>query len=116
LLDAGSWPCRKRRVKTGPDGIFGSLLGGQGFGNTASDFSSAPGGALFGGLLNKLGSMAPAAAGGWVVPAFGSGGNQSGLHQKEMILPSHLSEFVQNVAANAQAPAAPTPSTCDLRA
>lgn len=53
----------------------------------------------FGGLLGKLASMLPAAAGGWVVPHFAQGGILSVLHQREMVLPPHLSDGLQSAIA-----------------
>jgi hypothetical protein len=69
---------------------------GTGIGNTATDFSSAFGGAAFGGsLLGRMASMLPAAAGGWLVPHFAQGGILSILHPREMVLPAHLSDGLQ---------------------
>jgi hypothetical protein len=92
----------------------GLLSGGAGFGNTASDFSSATGGAIFGGLFSALlspfkllggllgfegGGLVPSAAGGWVVPHFDNGGILSVLHQNEMVLPANISGGLQNMIA-----------------
>lgn len=57
-----------------------------------------------GGLLSIFGlsggGVIPSAAGGMIVPRFQGGGILSMLHMNEMVLPSHISQFVQNAAAN----------------
>jgi hypothetical protein len=95
-------------------GAIGSILGtGSGaaadasFAGAIGAGTGAIGGGGTGGVVGSLLPMlqaAPAltaAAGGWVVPSFASGGILSVLHQNEMVLPSHLSQFVQDSAANA---------------
>jgi hypothetical protein len=77
-------------------GLFGGI--GTSIGNTATDFSSAAGGALgFGGLLGKMASALPGASGGWVVPAFDNGGILSVLHRNEMVLPANISQGLQSM-------------------
>lgn len=65
-----------------------------------------------GGLLSIFGlsngGVIPSAAGGMIVPRFQGGGILSMLHMNEMVLPSHISQFVQNAAANGNASANPT--------
>jgi hypothetical protein len=53
------------------------------------------------------GGIVPSAARGWVVPSFADGGVLSALHQREMVLPAHISDFVQAAAANYAGGAAP---------
>lgn len=50
-------------------------------------------------LLSKLTSMLPVATGGWVVPHFAQGGIVSILHQREMVLPAHISDGLQSMIA-----------------
>jgi hypothetical protein len=51
------------------------------------------------GFSYAQGGIVPSAKGGWVVPSFGDGGILSVLHRNEMVLPSHISQFVQDAAA-----------------
>jgi hypothetical protein len=66
-------------------GLFG---GGAGFANISAGF-----------LGLAKGGIVPAAAGGWVVPHFQAGGILSVLHQREMVLPAHLSDGLQSMIA-----------------
>lgn len=68
----------------------------------------APGaglGTLLGTALSKAlpifdkGGIVPSAAGGWVVPALGSGGTLAMLHSQEMVLPAGISQGLQNLVA-----------------
>ena len=61
-------------------------------------FSAGFGGAAPLAWIEKGGIM-PSAAGGWVVPSFAEGGVLSMLHRNEMVLPSHISQFVQDAAS-----------------
>jgi hypothetical protein len=90
-------------------GLFGSLLGSFG-GETATiraegaDFAGSAGSGLLGWLGSLFSSAGPAAAiafaeRGWVVPSFQCGSILSMLHRNEMVLPAHISEWVQNAAA-----------------
>lgn len=83
-----------------PFGSFGfqSLIGNAGGGSVAA---GADAGGLFGGsgILSALASAAPAAAGGWVVPSFASGGILSIVHGGEMVLPKNISEGLQSAIA-----------------
>jgi hypothetical protein len=45
------------------------------------------------------GGIVPSAAGGWVVPAMGSGGTLAMLHSQEMVLPANISQGLQNMIA-----------------
>jgi hypothetical protein len=100
----------------GPSGIAGALgLAGS----SAGLLSAAFGGGGFlpwlGGLARGLlpaapalawiekGGIVPSAAQGWVVPSFQEGGILSMLHKNEMVLPAHISNWVQNAAAGGQA-------------
>ena len=64
-------------------GLFG---GGAGFANISAGF-----------LGLAKGGIVPTAAGGWVVPHFQAGGILSVLHQREMVLPPHISEGLQGM-------------------
>jgi hypothetical protein len=81
-------------------GLLGGALGTS-IGNTTADFSSAAGGALgFGvGLLGKLASMLPFAAGGWDIPHFAAGGILSVVHGGEMVLPRNISDGLRGAIA-----------------
>ena len=48
--------------------------------------------------LDRKGRHRASAARGWVVPSFAEGGVLSMLHRNEMVLPSHISQFVQDAA------------------
>lgn len=45
------------------------------------------------------GGIVPSAAGGWALPSF-AGAKPAMLHSKEMVLPQHLSEGIQNAIGN----------------
>src|SRR5215469_10910341 len=62
------------------------------------------GGGLLGLFGLQHGGIIPSAAGGMIVPRFQGGGILSMLHMNEMVLPSHISTMVQNMAANGNAP------------
>jgi hypothetical protein len=47
--------------------------------------------------FTEKGGIMPSAAGGWVVPHFADGGILSVLHQREMVLPAHISEGLQSM-------------------
>lgn len=53
----------------------------------------------FGGLLGKLASMLPAAAGGWDIPQFAGGGIVSMLHSGEMVLPRDIADPLRGAIA-----------------
>jgi hypothetical protein len=61
-------------------------------------------GSMFSGLFAFLGfargGIVPSARGGWVVPHFANGGVLSVLHQREMVLPAHISDGLQAMIAN----------------
>ena len=78
-----------------------SMWGGGGADAVAAGMAGTAGAGGITSMLPMLASAAASAAGGWVVPAFDNGGILSVLHQNEMVLPSYLSTFVQNAAANA---------------
>jgi hypothetical protein len=68
----------------------------------------APGagiGTVLGTALSKAlpifdkGGIVPSAAGGWVVPALGSGGTLAMLHSQEMVLPAGISQGLQSMIA-----------------
>jgi hypothetical protein len=110
-------------------GLLGSSLGSGGAAQQAADVAAMWGGggaaevlagmggaaAGSGGLFSAIGSMfssllgflgfarggiVPAASGGWVVPHFRGGGILSVLHQREMVLPAHISDGLQAMIAN----------------
>ena len=45
------------------------------------------------------GGVVPSAAGGWTVPSMAGGGILSMLHEKEMVLPSDISQGLQSMIA-----------------
>jgi hypothetical protein len=97
-------------------GLLAGLIGsGTGFGNTANDFSSAAGGAMFSGLFGAIlspfkllgglfgfarGGIVPSAQGGWSVPTLGPGGMLAQVHSQEMVLPADISRGLQGMIAN----------------
>jgi hypothetical protein len=76
-------------------GLIGGSLGGIGAWFSSLFSSGAPAALAW---IEKGGIM-PSAAGGWVVPHFQGGGILSMLHRNEMVLPAHISQFVQDAAA-----------------
>jgi hypothetical protein len=81
---------------------FGSAISSAGIfpaiGSWISGLFSGGGGlAAFLGM--EHGGIVPAAAQGWVVPHFQSGGILGVLHQREMVLPSHISDGLQSMIA-----------------
>lgn len=77
----------------GSAGLLGGSLGGVG-----SWISGLFGAAAPLAWIEK-GGIVPSAARGWVVPSFAEGGILSMLHKNEMVLPAHISQFVQDAAA-----------------
>jgi hypothetical protein len=67
-------------------GWLGSLFGGS---------SALPSAAAL--LAFAKGGIVPSAAGGWAVPALGSGGTLARLHSNEMVLPANISQGLQDM-------------------
>jgi hypothetical protein len=98
-----------------------AMWGGGGEAEVLAGMGGAAGGSgLFGGLFSSFGSffsnllaferggIVPSAAGGWTVPQLGPNGTLARLHSREMVLPAHLSEGLQNMIDNGGAGAAHT--------
>lgn len=68
-------------------GSSGGLLAGGG--------AAAGAGAAL--ALFSRGGIVPSAAGGWQLPSF-AGGQPAILHSREMVLPAHIADWVQNAA------------------
>ncbi len=99
-------------VASGASAIGGLFATGGGLDTLTGAFASASaagasaGGGL-GAVLPFLGTLfsfferggIASARGGWTVPSFASGGVLSMLHSNEMVLPAHISQFVQDAAA-----------------
>jgi hypothetical protein len=96
------------------------MWGGGGEADVLAGMGGAGGSGLFGGLLGSIGSIfssllaferggiVPSAAGGWTVPQLGPNGTLAQLHSREMVLPAHLSEGLQNMIDNGGAGAGHT--------
>lgn len=52
------------------------------------------------GTTFEHGGIVPSAAGGWAIPNFGMGARPALVHAQEMVLPAHISKWVQSAAAN----------------
>jgi hypothetical protein len=85
----------------GSAGLLGSAFGGGGFfpwlGGLFGGLFGGGGGGLAAFLGMEKGGVVPSAAQGWVVPHFQAGGVLSVLHQREMVLPAHISDGLQNM-------------------
>ena len=79
-----------------------SLAGGLGLGSLFD--SGGPISGLFKGIGTLFGfqhgGIVPSAQGGWVVPSLGPGGVLAQLHSNEMVLPSNISQGLQNMLAD----------------
>lgn len=84
--------------------LSGSGGGGGGAGGGAGGIMDTVG-SIFSTVMKFIpflegGGIIPSAAGGMIVPRFQGGGVLSMLHMNEMVLPAHISQFVQNAATN----------------
>lgn len=90
-------------------GLFGGGGGAGGLGGIGSIFTG-----LFGLFGLAQGGIIPSAAGGMIMPRFQRGGILSMVHANEMVLPSHISQMVQNAANNNSGGAGPSGHTVNF--
>jgi hypothetical protein len=80
----------------GSGGLFASIFGGL-FGAGASSGAGLSTAEVMA-LALQGGGIIPSARGGWHVPSFADGGTLAKVHSGEMVLPKHISDWVQDAA------------------
>ena len=81
---------------SGGGGLLSFLGGASSVGSAAA---SGAGSGFLSGISSFFSTAVPSAAGGWALPSF-AGATPALLHSREMVLPAHISEGIQNMIGN----------------